>query len=429
MVKKKNLLVMLVIIILLLIAFYFCYYFFILKDEKNEIFSSLDIDNSSIEFSIANLDSEDGYIQYCHFNNCNKYLYLPFESIEENDFSGFGKYRVEFNFSQYLLYPWGNKQKIESWSIKEMKDNVFIEPQKYLTTLKQLLSDKYLWEVYLIPVSSAPENFGDAGNIEYVGLDFQYTKSLYLLHRLFNKLKDQELEQAFNREIEYLNGNVEIVINDNQEIMMFPEAYILELVELGLTEEYLSFITEYEVPESFEDILNFEDANKGVAELGEDYYTFDYKHIISYVDYYKIFSKYGYDDLAKYSYNQMINIYNMSDYKVYGLCSIANAKKDLISGEHLSDILEPILSNNQTELVEGNLYELIMCDMFAREEDVTIEGLDYLIKRLVNTMTMDINGEKVLVSELEGIDSSTGETLVIRGYDILNLLLYLLNEV
>jgi hypothetical protein len=114
---------------------------------------------------------------------------------------------------------------------------------------------------------------------------------------------------------------------------------------------------------------------------------------------------------------------------VYGLCSIANAKKDLISGEHLSDILEPILSNNQTELVEGNLYELIMCDMFAREEDVTIEGLDYLIKRLVNTMTMDINGEKVLVSELEGIDSSTGETLVIRGYDILNLLLYLLNEV
>jgi hypothetical protein len=428
-VKKKRILVILAISVLLLVASYFSYYFFILEDEKGKIFSSFDTSNSSIELVIANVDSEENYIQYCHFNNCNKYLYLSFENIEENDFGGLGNYRTEFNFSQYSLYPWGNKQKIESWSIKEIEDNVFIEPQEYLKTLKQLLGDKYLWEVYLIPVSSDPENFGDAGNIEYVGLDFQYTKSLYLLQELFDKLKDQELEQVFNREIEYLNSNIEMVINDNKEIMMFPEAYILELVNLGLSEDYLSFITEYEVPESFEDILDLDGVDKKVAKAGEDYYTFDYKHIISYVDYYKIFSKYGYDNLAKYSYNQMIDIYNMSDYKVYGLCSIANAKRDLISGEHLSDILEPILSNNQTELIEGNLYELVMCDMFAREENVTIEGLDYLIKRLVNTMTMDINGEKVLVSELEGIDSSTDETLVIRSYDILNLLLYLLNEV
>jgi hypothetical protein len=427
---KKRIYMIVAISIFLLATFYFLYYIFLLDDEKEEILTALNATNSSVEMYIADVNSEKGFIQYCHFNNCDKYLYLPFENIEENDFNRLNNYKVEFNFAPYLLYSWGDKERMKSWSIKEAQKNYKdLRSHEYLVTLKQLLSERYLWEIYSIPVSEEIGSLEDVLVIsEVVNLDWEYTKSLYLLHKIAEEMEDKNFQEAFNKEIAYLNKNIDEVIEYNNQINWFPPANLLELADLGLNEEYLSFVDDYIVKETFGEVLELQNEDKRNFLIGEEYYSNDYRKIRYYSDYYPIFSKYGYDDLAKYSYDQMINVYNMSNYKSYGLCSIAYSTGNIIPFDELLGILQPVLDNNQTELIEGNLYELILCNMFARKNNRSIEGLDNAIDSLRNLMTFNLGSNYLLVTELSGEDPNTGEVLTISTYNILDVLMYLVYE-
>jgi hypothetical protein len=426
---KKRIYMIVAISIFLLAAFYFLYYIFLLNDEKEEILTTLGTDNSSIEIYIANIDSEKESIQYCHFNNCNKYVYLQFEDMEESDFNGLGRYGLEFEFSKFPMYSWGKKEKLQSWSIKDVEDSVKdVKLEEYLGPLEAILTNNYLWQVYITNIFPTTKNFNDVNKLSPVVLSWEYTKSLYLLHELGDKLENQKIQKFFDREIAYLNDNsTEIIDNNNLERMGFPQAYILELVDLGLSDKYLSLIEEYEVKESFEEPTDLTNNTKEELLIGEEYYSDDYRNIIQYAEYYKIFSEHGYTELARYSYDQMVNIYNMSPYKSYGLCSIFDsAMDDVVLREQMLDILEPVLSNNQTELIEGNLYELLKCRKVIEKENRDVERIDNAISRLISMMSMDIKEGSILVREIQDVDLEGEELSVMNTYHILDLLMYLL---
>jgi hypothetical protein len=123
----------------------------------------------------------------------------------------------------------------------------------------------------------------------------------------------------------------------------------------------------------------------------------------------------------------MVNIYNMSPYKSYGLCSIFDsAMDDVVLREQMLDILEPVLSNNQTELIEGNLYELLKCRKVIEKENRDVERIDNAISRLISMMSMDIKEGSILVREIQDVDLEGEELSVMNTYHILDLLMYLL---
>jgi hypothetical protein len=427
--RKKRVYTIVAVSIFLLATFYFLYYIFLLDDERKEILTTLDADNSSIEIYIANVNSEKRFIQYCHFNNCNKYVSLQFGNMKENDFNGLGKYRLEFEFSKFPMYSWGKKEKVQSWRIKEVEDNVEdVKIEDYLEPLEVILTNNYLWEVYITNISPTTKNFNDVNKLSPVILNWEYTKSLYMLHELGDKLENQKIQKFFDREIVYLNDNfTEVINNNNLEKMGFPQAYILELIDLGLSDKYLSLIEEYVVEDFFEESIDLANDSKKELLIGEEYYSDDYRSVIQYADYYKIFSEHGYTELAKYSYNQMVNVYNMSPYRSYGLCSVFDsAIDDAILREQMLDILEPVLANDQNELIEGNLYELLKCQRVVEKENRDVEKIDSAISRLVSMMSMDIEEGSILVREIQDVTSEGEELSVMNTYHIFDLLMYLL---
>jgi hypothetical protein len=427
--RKKRIYMIVAISIFLLATFYFLYYIFLLDDEKEEILTALDAANFSVEVYIADVNSEEGFIQYCHFNNCNKYVSLQFGNMKENDFNGLDKYRLEFEFSKFPMYSWGKKEQLQSWRIKEVGDNVEdVKIEDYLEPLEVILTNNYLWEVYITNIFPTTKNFNNVHKLTPVVLSWEYTKSLYLLHELGDKLDNQKIQSFFDREIAYLNDNfTEIIDNNNLEKMGFPQAYILELIDLGLSDKYLSLIKEYEVKESFEESIDLANDTKKKLLIGEEYYSDDYRSVVRYADYYKIFSEHGYTELAKYSYNLMVNVYNMSPYRSYGLCSVFDsAIDDAILREQMLDILELVLTNDQTELIEGNLYELLKCQRVIEGENSDMKEIDNAISRLISMMSMDIEEGSILVREIQGINTEGEESSVMNTFHILDLLMYLL---
>jgi hypothetical protein len=123
----------------------------------------------------------------------------------------------------------------------------------------------------------------------------------------------------------------------------------------------------------------------------------------------------------------MVNVYNMSPYRSYGLCSVFDsAIDDAILREQMLDILEPVLANDQNELIEGNLYELLKCQRVVEKENRDVEKIDSAISRLVSMMSMDIEEGSILVREIQDVTSEGEELSVMNTYHIFDLLMYLL---
>jgi hypothetical protein len=414
-----------------LICVYFLNYFIFLKDEEITFsFSNKDIqldENSTIELNIANFNTDNCTVTYCELNNCDKSVQLPCKTLSTNDFNGLGMYEIHSDFGSYLLYPWSEKQQLKNWSIESIDSQVeqssYIE---YLNALKLLLKEKYLWEVSSIPLSQNVSSFDNFFKLETVNLNWEYTKSLYNLNILSTKLKDDDLVNIFNKEIDYLNKNRQDIIETTS--LLIPNPYILELTKEGLSEDFLSLNSNFSVPNYFDETLNPNAEYKNIQLANtKDLYDSDYQDLVMWADFYKIFKESGNTELANYSKSQMFNIYTNTKFSLYGLCSVLNADPDSLPFEELKNKLEPIFSNDETELIEINIYELMMCKEISAKNNQEIEGLDKSVSKLLDSVSLDIDGNLIIVRGLSPIEQQESGPNLIINYNLLDNLLFLMN--
>lgn len=428
--KKKTILIILVSILLLLISLYFLNYFLLIEDEQSKFeISNPDIllDNNSVVLSVSNFDTSTCTITSCELNNCEKSFQLPCEIMSINEFQGLATYKVQLNFEKYLLYPWSNKRKFKSWSIEASQSSIQeISYANYLQGLKSILKDSYVWEVLSIPLSKNTQNLDNILKQESVKLDWEYAKDLDLLYELSQQLGDSELRKVFDREIDYLNDNSQTVIEiTNLEI---PNPYIPKLVEKGLDSKYLSLNSNYEIPQYFKETLNINATYKSIHMANDgDLYSSEYIDLINWSDLYKKFRESGNTKLANYSESQMFNIYTNTEYVLYGLCSVVNASPESVSLDELKTMLEQVFSNDQSELIEINIYELMMCKEIFNNSDQKIVEVDDVVSRLLSNISLSINDNLFIVRGLPiTSDQEEGPNLIVN-YNMLDNLVFLVN--
>ncbi len=427
---RRKIFLIVIMFFILLLLFYFLLYFFVIDSRHQnllEVQRSLGTKNESYELIVSDFETDHCQITYCVFNNCNNVISLPCVKLEKNEFNGYGNYRLELNVGKHVLYPWGDKKVIKSWEVVDLNNT---QQEKnldaYVFSLKEMLSNYYLWQVYSIPISDSNLDFRNLYTLEQVSLDFDYTKSLYLLFLLVDNYEDQELKDIWQKEISYLNKNIDDILAHNQE-RTFPEAYLVKLVNLGLDEGYLILLENFEVSNSdVKQEVNYDNSQEAML-LNRELYSKNYKHIIRYVDYYKIFLEHDYYNLAQYSYNEAIRMYNSSQYSVYGICSLQYSIRGLIENSMLKNKLKDILTDSELNLIEGNIYELLMCKKFAEEEGINIIGLDSRITDILQNLSLNVDDKTVLVRGLSPTKDLDNEVYTIVTYNSLDNLMLLTN--
>jgi hypothetical protein len=430
-VKKKTILIILVGIFLFLVSLYFLNYFVFVEDEKTNFFTlndQIEIQEESIlQLNVSNFNIDNCTLTYCELNSCTESISLPCEVLSSNEFQGLGMYQVQLNFDSYLLYPWSDKQYLKNWSIKLLENqSKKFDYQRYLDSLKMLLSDRYIWEVYSIPLSRNEESLDNLFKQETINFDEEYIRDLYLINELAQISQDLELEDIFKREINYLNENLQTIVN--QTSLNIPNPYISELVEEGLNEGYLTLNSNYSIPQYFPEVLNI-NAEYKYVHIADDNnpYNKDYQNIAKWSDLYRMFNSIDNKELAEYSKTQMFNIYTNTEYSVYGLCSVINSDTEILSFEELSNKLEPVFSNNQTELIEINLYELIMCKQALTKYGKEMGSLDDIILKLLNNSTLEIDGNLFIAQGISNDSNPEEGPNLIVNYNLLDNLVFLVN--
>ena len=429
--KKSALIIIIFSVIFFTLLVYFGYYFiFLLRNEYINTLNRLNIlekDKTSFQLDIANFEQKSCNITYCVLNNCTYDIELPCSRLKANEFNGYGSYEIRLDIGASWLYFWSDKQIIRSWTMIKVESQAEQKSiDSYMIALKDILEDNYLWQVYSIPVSSNISSSGHLFLLDSVSINFDYTKSLYLIAVLANTYDDEGLGGIFEREISYLNENSEAIIEANKN-GRYPEAYILELINLGLNEEYLSLIKDFKIP--FYDKETFDNTiiERAVLPINDELYSSTYRNIIRYADYYKIFLENDYIDLAEYSFNQMVSIFNSSEYSLYGICSVGFTTDGLIEFSDIQSKLEGIFLDKHFSLIEGNVYELIMCQKFSNQQDTLIEGLNSSITTLVQNTTLSFDEKSLLVRGLSPLRESDTEYFPIVTYNTLDNLMYLIS--
>jgi len=241
----------------------------------------------------------------------------------------------------------------------------------------------------------------------------------------------------FDRELEYLNLNKVEIIKENSHILYedtqikyirYPEAYILRLVDLGLDKDYLLFIDNFLIPEYSESTLLLDLDKDPLLLMGSAVYSEGYLNLVRYSDYSRVFRDYGRDELANYAKNKMIEVYEDSGFTINGLCSLVHSNQDVIAPLKMKRQLEQILLNDNWELIEGNLYELLMCDLYAKNNEIKIRGLDDGIQGALELNTIKVGDNLFVVRShaTEGQDEVM--SLDTPTYSLLDNILYLLYE-
>jgi hypothetical protein len=362
---------------------------------------------------------------------------MPCGKLRSMNYSGPGEYSIslEFEPSGGIFSP--DKRPLKSWKLETIRENEedLVFGDSFLRTLMR--EGFYMWEVYSIPVSIFDDSLRFRSFYEDVSLNYDYTKALYLLGKSSQTEEGFLSKQIFEREVEYLNSNKEEIIKKNSHIsyeggkvqyIMYPEAYILELVELGLDKDYLLLLEDFLVPDYNNFTFSF-DFNKEPLLLTEsEVYSVEYLDLIRYSDYYWIFKEHGREELADYSHSKMVEIYNNSGFVAYGLCSLGYSDNTLFGSEELKKKLEVIFSTDKKELVEGNIYELLMCDMYAKKNELNIEGLDNAISEALRLQMIEVDNSYFIVRGLssKGTDLETPSAII--KYNFIDNLMYLLYE-
>lgn len=420
------------IIFAFLVFIYLGYHMFFLQDQSEWIFTNYEfflqndcswvpetgselLTNGPKDFvlKISDFDSNKCKIGYCIHDVCNFELDLPCEGFERNSFEGVGAYKILFRFDKHFLYPWSRKNRM-SWSLEKVDNrdqfDKEVPMEAYIKFLKEILSERFLWEVYNVPLSYLISSIEQITFFqERVNINFTYTKSLYLMYELGVEMEDPELLEIFSKEISYLNNNIEEILSENKDVN-YPEGYLLKLIDFGLDNAYISLIDDY--------------VFDGGGYLSPDLYS----GTMRYSEYYRIFREYGYDKLAEYSYEEMMKAYERSGYPLNGICSVYNSSDNAYDlGETISSLNSGLSEINNTEdnLIAHNLYELLIC--------YSVPGINSELEmQLQNVITQIINKRVVIIEDkailIKGSRVSTEDdehfTPVISSFNLLDNLMY-----
>jgi hypothetical protein len=111
-----------------------------------------------------------------------------------------------------------------------------------------------------------------------------------------------------------------------------------------------------------------------------------------------------------------------------GICTLAYSDQDLIEGTELRNKFENVFGDTTTQLIEGNLYELVMCKKYVNTNDLEIEGLEQSIDNVLDVSTSRV-GEYFFIM---GGTSTSGENIeelpTIKSFSLLDNLMYILSE-
>ena len=435
-------------LLLLALGAYYIYERFFLKDEylkiaESRVFFEADLTDlhsgepvlTSIPIRLTSFDESDCRLKYCFLSNCSYIFDMGCASFRGGyDGPGYYRLRVEFqDRKKRFLY---NTKVLKNWQL-ELVDRKDFSPDRYLQGFKDLLSEEYLWRMSSVPISPVSSSVEDWFKNEKVFLSNNYLKSLSLLPELAEVLMDEELIAIFDRELEYLNLNKVKIIKENSHILYedtqikyirYPEAYILRLVDLGLDKDYLLFIDNFLIPEYSESTLLLDLDKDPLLLMGSAVYSEGYLNLVRYSDYSRVFRDYGRDELANYAKNKMIEVYEDSGFTINGLCSLVHSNQDVIAPLKMKRQLEQILLNDNWELIEGNLYELLMCDLYAKNNEIKIRGLDDGIQGALELNTIKVGDNLFVVRShaTEGQDEVM--SLDTPTYSLLDNILYLLYE-
>lgn len=365
-------------------------------------------------------------LNYCILNDCKYEIRLPSDRFRGQKYQGAGNYIVNLNFENYK-FSLSHKRFLKDWTL-EIVEGKEPERENFLLGIKDLFKENYLWQRYSIPVPSRPSTTEQWFVNNKLFFTNDYFKSLYLLGKLSEKLEDGELRQLFEREIKYLNSNKSRLIKENK-YLPYPEAYILKLIENGLSKEYSSLVDEYVIPDYHTYSTTIDLGEESLPSTEGSLYSEEYLDLVRYSDYHRIFEEYELQELSKYSYNKMLEAYEKSNFVTYGLCSLVYSSGNLISSELLKEKLEHIFSNNENELIEENLYELIKCSLYFEKLGMRVSGLDNAVERALEVSKVDAGGNSFVVRRLPADrEGSIGEgSFVINNcYESVDNLFYLL---
>lgn len=438
--QGKNVIYVFVLVVIVIFFFggYYFYEKYFRQDQYNEFLSlgtkvqEVEGDTISVDLEIVDFIERNCKLKFCIMGDCNNSLSLPCEKLDKRSlYVGPGRYKVEifFELVEFSVAIDPIKENIKQWNFEPLKPSPLLNKEDLLFGMENLLEKYYLWEISTIPVSQKNSTIADWFKSKEVSLNHDYLKSLLLLFELSEKLETDNFRNYFQREIEYLNLNKKEIIDTYNRRSPYPEAYILELVDLGLDEDYISLINE--------DIIGEDKLQEYIPDLGREplllsgksSYTVEYLGIVYHSDNYRLFRKYSKEKLSNYSYNRMLEIYKNSEFVLHGLCSLSYANEDIVEPEKLRDKLEEVFSNSKKELIEENLYELLICDLYLRDNDMAIASLDERIREVVNLNVLEIEGMSFITRNLlaEEHNNPMG-AIVITTYNLIDNLSYLLYE-
>ncbi|KKP43173.1 MAG: hypothetical protein UR32_C0003G0019 [candidate division WS6 bacterium GW2011_GWE2_33_157] len=430
--KRKNIFILSIVILLSILLGYILYYIFLLEDEQlkyeellNEANVNTENTSNSATIYVKEFDSNSCNISYCVNNKCGLKLYLPCDKLDKNEYSKEGLYKISLGFEKSEIFVFRDKV-LDSWSIykPDIKEEKY-EKSFYINGVKELLNNFPIRQGFACLISlktDEPENW--ICNSDF-SITYDYLKSIYLTYELGKKLNDNEMLNSVNEEIMYLNSNSEELIKAEYN---FPEAYILKLIDIGLSEEYLKIISDFEIPEYRVQTLTIHDSLPYLPNEGE-ILSKRYVDILRYSDYHTVFNEYGMEELSSYYYNESVRRYNSSEYVVNGLCTIGYSTSNPDIYKYVKDELEFIISSNGDDLILENITELFKCSLLSDKMESTINGLSNEIESLVKRSTISIDNNAYIVNTTTAcVNEEKVCNHVIRNFRLVDNLMYILYE-
>lgn len=421
---------------LVLIGGYLFGAFFLIKDEYSEylrkvapiLVSEKKGEEIVLEIDINNFDEPKCKFSYCVVNSCGNYLTLPCDKLLENRYEGEGRYQLTMYFDSYVYNPFSHKF-LKSWDISKINNNKLeLTKEEYIEGIKSVLGEYPISQGYSCTLLNKTFNPNQWVCDNESFFSNEYLKTISLLHDLGEKLGDEELLSYAQAEIEYLNNNFENILKEG---IVYPEAYILKLVEIGLSTEYITLIEDFEIP--IYEVEKIEDHDyKPLLSKEEELYPRFYTSILRYSDYSRVFKEFGKEDLSKYYSNELVLAYNRSPFVLYGLCTVGRTTQDTEIFEYVSTKLSKSITEKDDPLILNNLTELLSCNLYAKEMNSVVVGLDEEIQELTNNSTLEIDGKAYIVySRLIDMVGAEGEEefqQLVFNYRMIDNLIYVLYE-
>ena len=430
---KKNIIIISSISVLLLIFLsYFGYYIFLLKDEFPLYMQKLPSitkreagKRMSLEINVYDWNKENCEISYCLLNSCDNKITLPCDKMIKNTFQEKGIYTLSLNFEKYPLFPL-SKTYLKNWEVTREEDiKEVISRENYLNGVIEVLKNHSLRQGYACLIPREGDTVDEWLCDEENSFNNDYLKSIYLTYELGTKLKNETLLSYVKDEIDYLNKNREEILKKG---IIYPEAYILKLIDIGLNEGYKEIIDNFVVTNTQKQVIEDHDFMPLVS-INSEIYSKSYSEIVRYGDYHKIFEEYKESELSNYYSNELIREYNVSEYVLYGLCTVGYSLSDSKTFKYVKEKLEDSIREGEEVLILDGVPELLMCDKYAKLMKSEIVGVDGIIKNAVNKASFEMDGNGFIIT---ASTSCPGEeeicSHILLNYRLVDNLMYLLYE-